>query len=256
VLVVVCCLAVGATVVVGSVFYIAHRVKEAVVQKAQANGIDLHSLGNSDTNSANQRPLPKACSLLSKEDVSRLIGQPVERAEVKYQACEYYGPSGLSEKLAEQEAANQVQRAKTSGVDPKTKAIEVQRMLRRMGAQSGNGEAGATGSGGELPLLVVELSANGKAAMAALAFTKAIFGAASNAEAGSQGENTKAAEGKSGADVFVGASVEGLGDKAMWTPMSGLCVLKGDTFIKINPSLFPDSNAKAINVARAVISKL
>ena len=47
-----------------------------------------------------------------------------------------------------------------------------------------------------------------------------------------------------------------LGDKAMWTPKSGLYVLRGDTLIKINPGLFPDFNTKTIAVARAVLPKI
>lgn len=256
IVVVVCVLAVGAAAVVGGLFYIAHRVKQAVVQKAEENGVDLHSLGGSDSDdSSTKRPLPKACDVLSKEDVSRLIGEPIERAEIKDAECEYYGPPGLSAKLAEQASA-ELKHARTSGTNARMDAIELQRMLNRAGAQAGNAEAGATGGGGELPLLVLGLSANGKAAMSALNLGKAILGAASEAVARQQGEDVKPADGKTTADVFVGTDVAGLGDKAMWTPKFGLYVLQGDILIKINPGLLPDSNTKAIAVARAALSKI
>ena len=85
--------------------------------------------------------------------------------------------------------------------------------------------------------------------------TKAIFGAASDALARSQGENGGAAS-KTGAEVFIGMDVAGLGDKAMWTPKTGLCVLKGDTLLKVNPGVLPDAKDKSLAVARAVLPKI
>jgi hypothetical protein len=257
VLVLVCCLALAGVVVLAGVFYVAHRVKQAVVQKAEENGVDLRSLGSSDTDrSLAARRLPKACDLLSKDDVSRLIGEPIERAEVNDAKCEYYGPPGLSGKLAQEEASAQLDHAKTHGGDPRMTAIELQRMLNRAGAQAGNAEAGSTGTGGELPLLVVGVSNGGKAAMSALHLAKGLLGVASQAVAKQQGENAGAAGDKMTSDVFVGTDIHGLGDTAMWTPKSGLYVLHGDILIQVNPSLFPDSNAKSVAVARAVLPKL
>ena len=253
IIVLLCCLALGGVLVVGAVVYVAHRVKQAVVQKAAENGVDLNSIGSTGDRT---RVLPKPCQLLSKDEVSRLIGQPIERAEVKEETCEYYGPAGLSAKLAQQEGSNELERSKSSGADPKMSAIEVQRMLNRMGAANGNAEAGSTGSGGELPLLVLGVSANGKTTMNALNLTRALVGAAGKAVAGQQGEDTKTARDSSEADVFVGASVNGLGDKAMWTPKSGLYVLQGDTLLQVDPGIFPDFNTKSIAVARAVLPKI
>ena len=183
-----CCLAVGGAAVVGGLIYLAHRVKQASQQKSgKENGVDLRSIGSSDTNnSAMQRPLPKVCELLSKEDVSRLIGEPVERAEVKDAECEYYGPPGLSAKLAQEETSDELKRAKTPGANAQMQAIELQRMLNGVGARAGNAEAGPTGSGGELPLLVLGLSPDGKSTMNALNITKLIFVLASYAVAGQQ----------------------------------------------------------------------
>jgi hypothetical protein len=123
IIILLCCLFVGGIVVVGAVAYVAHRVKQAVVQKAAENGVDLNSLAT--TNSEPTRALSKPCTLLSKQEVSRLIGQPIERAEIKDQTCEYYGPAGLSAKLAQQEGASVMERAKTQSADPKMNAMEV-----------------------------------------------------------------------------------------------------------------------------------
>ena len=164
IVIVLCLLAFGGMAVIGGLFYAAHRVKQAIVQKAEENGVDLHSLGKTET--ASNHPLPKACDLLSKENVSKLVGEPIERAEAKDDGCEYYGPAGLSAKLAQDEASAAIQQGKEA--DPANAAINLQRMLNRAGAQAGNAEAGPTGSSGELPLLVVGFSADGKAAMSAL----------------------------------------------------------------------------------------
>jgi hypothetical protein len=248
-IIVLCVLAVGGVLVVGTVVYVAHRVKQAVVAKAAENGVDLNSFSN--TTSESTRALPKPCTLLSKDEVSRLIGQPIERTEIKNRTCEYYGPASLSAKLAQQEGSAEVARAKTPGADAKASAIALQRMMARMGAANGNAEAVSTGSNGELPLMVLGVSPSGKATMNALSLTRALIGAASKAEVG---ETKNGHDGT--ADVFVGANVTGLGDKAMWTPQSGLYVLQGDTLIQVNPGVFPDFNAKSVAVARAIIPKI
>jgi hypothetical protein len=256
VVILLCCLFVGGMAVVGGLYYVAHRVKQTVMEKARENGVDLSSLGSSETDASANRRLPKACELLSKEEVSRLLGEPIERAKAKGSDCEYYGPAGLSAKLAEEETSEEVKRAQTPGADAQKSALALQRMLNRVGAQAGNTEAGPTGSAGELPLLVLGVSPNGKSTMNALALTKGIFGAASKAVGGQQGEKVHGAAEKSGADVFVGKDVPDLGDKAMWTPGSGLYVLQGNTLIKVNPGVFPGFSAKAMAVARAVLPKL
>lgn len=88
-----CCLVVGGIAVVGGLFYVAHRVKKAVVEEAAKNGVDLSSLSSSSRHVSAAKRLPKPCDLLAKEEVARLIGEPVERAEFQEEACLYYGLS-------------------------------------------------------------------------------------------------------------------------------------------------------------------
>ena len=52
VLVVVCVLAVVGVSIVGGMVYLAHRVKQAIVQKAEESGVDLHALGNGSSSDA------------------------------------------------------------------------------------------------------------------------------------------------------------------------------------------------------------
>src|SRR6185437_6438515 len=106
------CLVLGGVAVVGGLFYVAHRVKKAVVEEAAKNGVDLSSLsGSSRRVSGARHPLPKPCELLAKEEVSRLIGEPVERAEFRDETCLYYGPPGLAAKLAQTQASETFHRA-------------------------------------------------------------------------------------------------------------------------------------------------
>ncbi len=54
----------------------------------------------------------------------------------------------------------------------------------------------------------------------------------------------------------IGSDVPGLGDKAVFMPKLGLNVLQGGTFLRIIPGPFPDSDAKTIAVARAILPKI
>ena len=67
---------VGVAAVAG-VWYVGHRVKEAVVEKAKAYGVELPIDLRGHTSAAPVR-LPKTCDLLSKEDAATLLGEPID----------------------------------------------------------------------------------------------------------------------------------------------------------------------------------
>jgi hypothetical protein len=239
IVIVFCCLAVVGATAVGGMIYLAHRMKQAVVQRAADNGVDLSSINDAVSHSDGpKRRLPKICEILSKEEVSQLIGEPIERAEVQDASCMYFGPAGLSAKLAQDQASGTFKRAQVPGakVDSNEVATSVDQLVNSIGAQSGQ-----TGSGGELPLLILSIDADGKPQMAAISASKAIFSGIG-----------KAADGTGG----FGADIPGLGDKAVRVPKLGLNVLDGETFVRIIPGPFPDSDTKTIAVARAVLHKL
>jgi hypothetical protein len=241
IIILLCVLVVGGVAVVGGVYYLAHRAKQIIVQKAAEEGVDLNSIGNaSASGESGRRHLPKPCEVLSKERVAELIGQPIERAERQDAMCLYYGPSGLSAKLAQEQASGTFNRAQAprSTVGGTEVANSVDQLVNSLAAQSGQ-----TGSGGESPLLMIGLDADGKAQMTAVTATRAIF------------DNLgKAADGKGG--LGFGADIPGLGDKAVRVPKLGLNVLAGETLIRIIPGPIPDSDNKTIAVARAVLPKI
>jgi hypothetical protein len=240
IVVIVCALAVLGVAILGSVVYVAHRVKQAVVQKAAENGVDLSSLRNESTRArAARHPMAQPCEFLTKEEVSRLIGEPVERAEVQDAMCMYYGPAGLSANLASKNASRSLKQAQTPGVDANglDVANAVDQMANSLGAQNGQ-----TGSGGELPLLMLAVVTDGKAQMMAVSATKALFGGLGRAA------DTKG--------IAFGADIPGLGDKAVRVPKLGLNVLQGEILIRVIPGPFPNADAKTIAIARAVLPKV
>jgi hypothetical protein len=216
----------------GALFYAAHRVKQAVVEKAASYGVDLHSNPTPSSSARNARN-PSACDLLSKEDAARLLDEPIERTEDQSGACLYYGPSGLSEKLAREGAADTFKRAQAPGSNVGGAEV-ADTMTKLLGSVAASQQPG----GGDAPLLtlIVEWS-DGKAQMTALSILNGGV-ARSNAFKGA------------------GADIPNLGDRAIRLANLGLNVLKGDALIRIVPGPVPDSNGKAIALARAILPKV
>ena len=244
-LVVLGCLALFGVAAIGGLYYIGHKVKQAVVEKAAENGVDLNSISSPVSHSNLPPPrLRKPCEYVSKDEMSRLIGQPVERAEVRDAMCMYYGPAGLGAKLSQEQASSTFKKAQApnANVDGMEVANAVQQMANNMGA----GDA-SMASGGEMPLLMLGLDADGRAQMTAVTAANAIFGGIFKAAEGKPADSRPAPS---------MADVPGLGDRAVRVPQLGLNVLKGETLIRIIPGPLPDANAKTIDVARAVLAKL
>src|SRR5271165_1441650 len=100
-LVVLTCLGLMGLVVVGGVYYAVHKVKQAVVQKAQDLGVDLPAATSAISSSSRPAHLKKPCDYLSKQQAADLLGEPIDRVEIESASCLYYGPAGLSSKLAQ-----------------------------------------------------------------------------------------------------------------------------------------------------------
>ncbi|HMJ60671.1 MAG TPA: hypothetical protein VK493_02870, partial [Bryobacteraceae bacterium] len=100
-LVTLCVLAVGGVAVVGGLFYVAHRVKQAVVAKASEYGVDLPSR-RTGSSAASTELFRHPCDLLTKEEAASLLGEPIDRTEARSGSCLYYGPVGLSARLSKE----------------------------------------------------------------------------------------------------------------------------------------------------------
>jgi hypothetical protein len=223
---------------VGGVWYVGHKVKQAVVKTANTYGVDLHSLPVSTAgSSARPAKVHKVCDLLTAQEVSQLIGEPIDHVGPVEQACGYFGPPGLSAKLDQDLRSGLAQQALPGGT---TNGGDITKMLQKMQDTSAGMQLQP---GQEMPLLMIAVDPDGKAQMTAMAIAKGIFGGISNAS-----------EAKGGIDV--GKDVPGLGDRAVRMPKMGLNVLQGETLIRIMPAPFPDADAKCIAVARAALAKL
>lgn len=222
---------------VAGLFYVGHRVKEAVVDKAKAYGVELPRDSPASTATARVR-LPKSCDLLSKEEVAGLVGEPIERFEPQQEGCWYYGPAGLGTKLANEQAAGLINAVRAPGPNNGADALAaLQQMQNTVGAGEQIGNNGA-----EVPLLMVMVDPDGKAQMTALGIAKGLF--------------SGIAKGSGAPDLGIGTEVPGLGDRAMRAPKLGLNVLKGELLVRVIAGPIPDPDTKTVNVARAVLKKL
>jgi hypothetical protein len=241
-LIVLGCIGVLGVAFIGGLWYVGHRVKEAVVQKAQENGVDLHDIIPPEKKAFFKPKRRKPCDILSNEEVAALVGEPIERAEVKDSACMYYGPEGLSAKLAGDLTADTVKKVKTPGANVNgTELIgALDQITNAMGAASGE-----PGSNGEFPMVMLMIDwEDGRSQLAAVNMSKAIFGGILHgSDADKQG-------------LKFGEDIKGLGDRAVRIPKLGLNVLQNETLIRIITGPLPNADAKTIDVARAVLKKL
>jgi len=241
-LVVFLCVGVAGAAAIGGLWYMAHRVKEAVVQKAKENGVDLNSIVPPATATTNRHKTHKPCDLLSKEEAASMLGEPVERTEYRESACSYYGPAGLSAKLAQDQASDTFKRVQQP--DSKVGGTEITNAVDQL-ASSIAAASDQTGSGGEMPLLMLVVGDDdGKSQMIALNASNALFSGFFNA-----------AEPDVKGPKF-GAQIKGLGDQAVRLPKLGLNVLQGETLVRIITGPVPGADAKSIDIARFVLKRL
>jgi uncharacterized ParB-like nuclease family protein len=228
----------------GGLYYVAHRIKQAVVEKAASAGVDLSAISSPVASNANIRTY-KACGLLSKTEAAAMLGEPIDHIEDQGGTCLYYGPAGLSGKLAQEGTANLLKQIQKPGAQVKGNDVadSLSTLAAGLAAQASAAETGAAaGSSGDVPLLTFIVDGDGKPQMTALTATKAIFNGIGNA----------ASDGTQG----FGADIPGLGDRAVRLANLGLNVLQGNTLIRLVPGPVPDANDKTIAIARAILPKL
>jgi hypothetical protein len=226
-LVILCVLAVGGVAVVGGLFYVVHRVRQAVVAKASEYGVDLPSRRTGSSAAANELSR-HPCDLLSKEEAASLLGEPIDRTEVRSESCLYYGPVGLSARLSKESMSTMVNKPNAALTGAEV-ADTVDRYMKSAAAQATQ----ADGSG-DYPLVTVMVLEDGRTQMAAIRAGKALFG-------GLKG----AAE-----------EIPGLGDRSIRLANLGLNVLKGDTLVRILPGPVPDANRKCVALARTMLPRM
>lgn len=210
----------------GAVVYVGHRVKQAVVSKAASYGVDLHSTPQASASQPSSAPRRKPCDYLSQAEVSRIIGEPVDRAVANDTACLYYGPPGLASKLGQQSLSNgMTQLEKNQQPQNKQMADALNNVINGIGAQRGE----------ETPLIQFIVDPDGKAQMTALDIAGGLFGQIPGAKP---------------------EEIPGLGDRAVRFANLGLNVMKGTTVIRIIAGPIPNPNEKTLEIARAILPLL
>jgi hypothetical protein len=234
-LVLVCFMAVLGIAAVGGLWYIGHRVKAAVVEKAKEYGVDLPK----DTVSSSSRTrvrLPKPCELISKEEAATMLGEPIERMQPSEEGCLFFGPAGLALKLAQEQTSSAINKADAPGAK-----VAAGDMATAIDNLANAAAAGSNVPGGEQPLLMLMIDPDGKAQLTAMSIAKGIFGGIAKG---------------SGSDMAMGAEVMGVGDRAIRMPKLGLNVLKGEVLIRIIPGPVPDADTKTIAIARTILGRI
>ncbi len=251
VLVVLVCLFMAGAAAIGGLYYVGHKVKQAVLQKAAENGVDLSGITSpvSSANAPKTKLRKNVCEYLSKEEASRLIGEPVESAEPRDLSCLYTGPAGLAAKLAQQQGDAEFKKAEAPGAKPD--AIAITNAVDQI-ASTAAAESGMMGANGEWPLLIVGVDPDGKPQMTALAAANGIFGGLFRA---AEGQNAAPGDKRCTPTCF-GANVPGLGDRALRLPKLGLNVLQGEILVRVIPGPLPGADQKTIDVARVVLRRL
>jgi hypothetical protein len=226
-LVILCVLAVGGVAVVGGLFYVAHRVKQAVIAKASEYGVDLPSrrTGSSAVSSELAR---HPCDLLTKEEAASLLGEPIDRTEARSGSCLYYGPIGLSARLGKESMSTMVNKPNASLTGAEV-ADTVDRFMKTAAAQAGQADGN-----GDYPLVTVMVLDDGRTQMAAIRAGKALFSGIKGA----------------------GEEIPGLGDRSIRLANMGLNVLKGDTLVRILPGPVPGANRKCVALARVMLPRM
>lgn len=206
---------------IGGAIYVAHRVKQAVVSKAESLGVDLNSLPAS-TSRASSAPRRKPCDYLSKDTVSGIIGEPIDHMVADETSCVYFGPPGLAAKLGKQGISTGMQQVQGDKVPNSQIAQGLNNLINGIGAQGGE----------ERPLLIFAIDSDGKTQMTALNITGALFGQIPGAKP---------------------EEIAGLGDRAVRFANLGLNVMKGNTIIRIVAGPIPDPDNKTVEFAKAVL---
>ena len=226
----------GAMGIVGSI-YVAHRLKRSVSEAARNRGVDLSAFSAS---SAYKGRLPDACSLLTKEEASGILGVSIERTQARGNTCDYFAQPMTQEQRQEQmkkalEAVQAHAKAQEAAGNRGETSNDANKLARESGIEDlAKGFVGGANPGSG-PYFTVELSENGKAQIAAM---KIAMGAVA--------PGMKASE-----------SLPGVGDEALMGPMdSSLVFTKNGLGVQIDLRQIPRGRDHAIAMAERILSRI
>jgi hypothetical protein len=215
---------------IGSIWYGWHRVKQAAASK----GVDLNSFTERQRGAGRRID---ACELLTREELSEIVGINVERAEGGGRStnskCTYYSSAAVGNATnAAAGAFQRMQQTRSSTTD----AADQEKALKDVGSMV-RGMVGSQSNG-----LVLSLELETENAKAALAAFKLAMGMMT---AGME---------KSPA---LREDIQGLGDEAVVSPLGSIFAFrKGDVAVTIDGRALPGGRDSEIAIAKRIAGKL
>lgn len=215
---------------IGVLFYVGHRVKRAVEEKAAAYGVEIPS--GSTERSGIVRTYA-ACSLASNEEVGEALGIRIAKSEQRGHGvtsqCDYYPAAALGD----QAVSDQVDKLKqlSNQPDSSDKSAATQNALSNL--------AKATMTDPSAPVVTVEVNGDGRDGMAGFAGAMRLMsGLAKNA-------GIKASE-----------DLSGIGDRAVLGVTGQMMFLKGNTSVQLSgPGILGSKNG-AVALARKIAPRI
>ena len=222
--------------------YVGYRVKNRIEKQAAALRPDA-SRPSAAIVAAAEAPVRHvvACSLLSKEEASQILGVAVERTQAKEETgestCQYFVKArSQQERMAS--VANAFGAIAKGGAtpEPEVKANEAYKIGRQTGMDDLVKGIGGLATPADAPYLAVTVSwENARQAMSIL----------------------KAAIGVNSAGVKTTEDLAGIGEEALMGPVdSFLAFVKGQTEVQIDLSQVPKGRDKGVAIARTIAPRL
>ena len=222
--------------------YVGYRVKNRIEREAAARRHDT-SRPSPGSVAAAVAPVRHvvACSLLSKEEASQILGVAVERTQAKeasgQSTCQYFAKArSQQEKMAS--VANAFGAIAKGGAtqEPDVKANEAYKIGRQTGMDDLVKGIGGLAAPADAPYLTVTVSwENARQAMSILKSTIAV----------------------NSAGVKTTEDLAGIGEEALMGPVdSFLAFVKGQTEVQIDLSQIPKGRDKGVAIARTISPRL
>ena len=232
---------VGVLVVLGAIgifsaVYVAYRVKSKVTQEAARRGVDLSAFSSS---AGYQGRLPDACSLLTKDEASEIVGVTIERTEEHGHRCDYYTPAvsqaEQQERIKKSVEEIQARSKEHSAADAAASAGDAAKLAQETGMADLTKTLAAGANDGSAPYFSIEVNENGRAAIATM----------------------KIAMGAVSAGVKTTESLSGIGDEALMGPMDSMLVFtKNGLGVQIDLRQMPRGRERAIAMAQHILPRL
>ena len=223
--------------------YVGYRVKNRVEKEAAALRHDAGRPSATGVSAVAEAPARhiEACSLLSKEEASQILGLAVERTQAKEgrsdSTCQYFVKArSQQEKMTSMANAFTAIAKGGATPEPEVKANEAYNVGRQTGMDDLVKGIGGMAAPADAPYLTVTVSCeNGRQAMSML---KGVIGANS-------------------AGVKTTEDLAGVGDEAVMGPVdSFLAFAKGQTGVQIDLSQIPKGRDKGVAIARTIAGRL